>query len=173
MCGGTAFPNVSCSSLTGLSPRVRGNQVPSVTENVRMRSIPACAGEPGNVKRRFRSGGVYPRVCGGTNSNDMRDRYAGGLSPRVRGNQQPLEAEPGPLGSIPACAGEPRLSASGICTKWVYPRVCGGTAFPNVSCSSLTGLSPRVRGNQQSSLWYDFRRRSIPACAGEPKPVAG
>ena len=74
---------------------------------------------------------VYPRVCGGTTGT-------------VRGAVVPK-------GSIPACAGEPAVyfcrGTSGVAglsprvrgnhllhvyaasPRWVYPRVCGGTAF--------------------------------------------
>ena len=56
-------------------------------------------------------------------------------------------AGPDAKGSIPACAGEP-VTASGLAlTRWVYPRVCGGT-HPAVRVgAAIPGLSPRVRGN--------------------------
>ena len=33
---------------------------------VKLRSIPACAGEPGAADMRRADSGVYPRLCGGT-----------------------------------------------------------------------------------------------------------
>ena len=54
-------------------------------------------------------------------------------------------------------------------TDKVYPRVCGGTDGPALVRQSASGLSPRVRGNRQSQRRRNSRRRSIPACAGEPK----
>ena len=111
---------------------------------------------------------VYPRVCGGTVPMTPYRGCSKGLSPRVRGNRAD-DPVPGMLeGSIPACAGEPSISAGRISSMRVYPRVCGGT--PNLSRlrPALAGLSPRVRGNP--SAWISFlrSRRSIPACAGEP-----
>ena len=50
----------------------------------------------------------------------------------------------------------------------VYPRVCGGTPCPAHDGRDPNGLSPRVRGNLLGSLWQGSRKRSIPACAGEP-----
>ena len=50
----------------------------------------------------------------------------------------------------------------------VYPRVCGGTTFPNMIALCNSGLSPRVRGNLEQALFVGKRRGSIPACAGEP-----
>ena len=112
-------------------------------------------------------------MCGGTHSIGIAHRPRLGLSPRVRGN---LGGEASAIigdRSIPACAGEPyglrllvRLSA-------VYPRVCGGTVAAHTSPLSVEGLSPRVRGNRPAIAGHRERRRSIPACAGEPRTTTG
>ena len=104
---------------TGLSPRLRGNLINGTVTSVsmRMRSIPAPAGEPQSIVSGFpvvvygsipapagEPGGtyrldhidlneVYPRACGGTT----------GDKPQFSGVR---------YGSIPAPAGEPR-----ICSK--------------------------------------------------------
>ena len=53
---------------------------------------------------------VYPRVCGG----------AGAIAPG---------SDPGYIGSIPACAGEPAAPIGpAMGSTRVYPRVCGGAA---------------------------------------------
>ena len=70
--------------------------------------------------------------------------------------------------SIPACAGEPRISAAFGIRAWVYPRVCGGTCNPPRAARNPYGLSPRVRGNRRRLFLPDQKNRSIPACAGEP-----
>ena len=46
VCGGTPARPGRCLVLRGLSPRVRGNLPIKNPDNVRVRSIPACAGEP-------------------------------------------------------------------------------------------------------------------------------
>ena len=108
-------------------------------------------------------------MCGGTRSAVSRHMTMPGLSPRVRGNRwrrSPRRARPR---SIPACAGEP---AQSICTGFVdpvYPRVCGGTGCPVDECLRGEGLSPRVRGNLYGKRAAPHIRRSIPACAGEPR----
>ncbi len=71
--------------------------------------------------------------------------------------------------SIPACAGEPILRLLPPLAVWVYPRVCGGTGYPDCILDSDEGLSPRVRGNRVSSYLANSHLRSIPACAGEPE----
>ena len=72
------------------------------------------------------------------------------------------------LGSIPACAGEPRQPDSSLQGTRVYPRVCGGTAAAGTNRRWAKGLSPRVRGNPPAPIFPVLLRGSIPACAGEP-----
>ena len=71
-------------------------------------------------------------------------------------------------GSIPACAGEPERGHGENDPSEVYPRVCGGTPNRTGGTLRLTGLSPRVRGNQAFPQRFAIYYRSIPACAGEP-----
>ena len=152
----------------GLSPRVRGNRRPMEQAAGHIRSIPACAGEPPTLLTYGPSIGVYPRVCGGTTSCNLTPTPVSGLSPRVRGN--PLYEIVLRCGerSIPACAGEPSTLATSADSIWVYPRVCGGTAFFGSLLQHAHGLSPRVRGNRGHEVRIGRRRGSIPACAGEP-----
>ena len=76
-------------------------------------------------------------------------------------------------GSIPACAGEPRLPPTATLQSGVYPRVCGGTPVTGMPASTIKGLSPRVRGNPIKIINGDSPVRSIPACAGEPRRHLG
>ena len=46
--------------------------------------------------------------------------------------------------------------------------MCGGTEKGEILATLIGGLSPRVRGNLPPPFRFLFRRRSIPACAGEP-----
>jgi hypothetical protein len=99
----------------------------------------------------------------------MSETYRRGLSPRVRGNpgwdlDAAIDAR-----SIPACAGEPPLSICRCPRPGVYPRVCGGTPDRMPAFRNLYGLSPRVRGNHGQARLDLEARRSIPACAGEPR----
>ena len=65
------------------------------------------------------------------------------------------------------CGGT-RRRPSPIKVPLVYPRVCGGTPNRTGGTLRLTGLSPRVRGNQAFPQRFAIYYRSIPACAGEP-----
>ena len=168
VCGGTNDIGGKIRGAVGLSPRVRGNPGSTNQEEEMPGSIPACAGEPveGRCRRVWRW--VYPRVCGGTAFAICARLLARGLSPRVRGNP----GGPGPdlarEGSIPACAGEPRMFGPLTRAGWVYPRVCGGTPAARYARALEFGLSPRVRGNRLRLAKWPTPSRSIPACAGEP-----
>ena len=168
MCGGTRHRVSQPFLRFGLSPRVRGNRRGESRRRRRLRSIPACAGEPegsGHCGCNLR---VYPRVCGGTTGITFVDGYQGGLSPRVRGNPWWVQQTTGWRGSIPACAGEPAFADESIAGVRVYPRVCGGTSLASPGTATRRGLSPRVRGNLSPFKCPAGSLRSIPACAGEP-----
>ena len=148
-CAGEPLPLALLDGLRqGLSPRVRGN-LPRRTAGRRcVGSIPACAGEPVAGRAHRARHRVYPRVCGGTGGAAVDSALSGGLSPRVRGNHVQADTRQPLSGSIPACAGEPAFSGSGMWRRWVYPRVCGGTGTLNAERLTRQGLSPRVRGNR-------------------------
>ena len=168
MCGGTGTLVEQVFNAGGLSPRVRGNHMTTPQLQGIKRSIPACAGEPRPGNWLFELHAVYPRVCGGTSIKIERDVTISGLSPRVRGNPACFPTSPGPLRSIPACAGEPTRRAGLWQRQGVYPRVCGGTTVPVGTVTYPRGLSPRVRGNRGDRPHLAQQHRSIPACAGEP-----
>ena len=73
-----------------------------------------------------------------------------------------------PARSIPASAGEPAVSLPLNIDTWVYPRECGGTDVVQWQAQNVAGLSPRVRGNQNTSVRLTPSSGSIPASAGEP-----
>ena len=66
------------SPASGLSPRVRGNQLTERLNRDRFGSIPARAGEPFAVGKRACGFRVYPRACGGccviASKNDIYNR---------------------------------------------------------------------------------------------------
>ena len=147
VCGGTELTSLPARLWSGLSPRVRGNQCNAHKRNARTGSIPACAGEPKWGGVRCQCCWVYPRVCGGTYLPFRSLSRMDGLSPRVRGNPGVDSACPAGVRSIPACAGEPEWLFEVVEDTRVYPRVCGGTIQTPSGSQSVTGLSPRVRGN--------------------------
>ena len=168
VCGGTGFGRGIAQGHTGLSPRVRGNQIAAARPEQLEGSIPACAGEPTPGVSGERSKRVYPRVCGGTVCGKAHLPGAEGLSPRVRGNLLRPVSGGHWRGSIPACAGEPDFVYCFNDGGGVYPRVCGGTFAGHFEAALERGLSPRVRGNPWIEGKANAMHGSIPACAGEP-----
>ncbi len=146
--GGTHQWRSAIIRILGLSPRVRGNRLPAVPIPDPARSIPACTGEPLRRPDHRSHIRVYPRVYGGTVAHLLHPRRVLGLSPRVRGNPVADASRRGWSGSIPACTGEPiRAALSGVAGR-VYPRVYGGTFTSASRLATISGLSPRVRGNR-------------------------
>ena len=109
VCGGTCSTANERLVSVGLSPRVRGNRPAGLCGAVPGGSIPACAGEPVQIRLRRIARQVYPRVCGGTPGSTKLATRLRGLSPRVRGNLTQRRRDSIGPGSIPACAGEPSL----------------------------------------------------------------
>ena len=168
VCGGTPSHGGRRLHCQGLSPRVRGNRPRRSTRRRSAGSIPACAGEPCRGAAASCAARVYPRVCGGTAAWNPVSTACKGLSPRVRGNRQVVGPRETRVGSIPACAGEPRPGIRSRRPAKVYPRVCGGTWVHDLTQVRVAGLSPRVRGNRDRRRGHRQRAGSIPACAGEP-----
>ena len=150
VCGGTDNSASGTNWARGLSPRMRGNPLPTCINSV--------------------SAGVYPRVCGGTPAISPRPRCQSGLSPRMRGNLVLVLSGLAVRRSIPAYAGEPPAAPGQLAGRQVYPRVCGGTYYAAYAYVAGTGLSPRMRGNPVNDKELRLSARSIPAYAGEPRP---
>ena len=146
--GGTCGTWKRSTSMSGLSPRGRGNRWSGRTFMRLRRSIPAWAGEPGGCFSCGPFRAVYPRVGGGTFDSVAMRYPLSGLSPRGRG--------------------EPSKGPGRIREGTVYPRVGGGTSITTPAGWGRSGLSPRGRGNQPGARTPALWSGSIPAWAGEP-----
>ena len=79
---------------------------------------------------------------------------------------------------IPACAGNSRTTRRCPGTVPVHPRVCGELRGGTGAQATDYGSSPRVRGTHEPAGEHGYRRRFIPACAGNspswpPAPAPG
>ena len=169
-CGGTLPRSPRTRGSAGLSPRLRGNRCQAFVPPAHVGSIPAPAGEPWKLARLRKHGAVYPRACGGTPLMRLMPFSKPGLSPRLRGNRDGRALGAVVYRSIPAPAGEPPAFRQSRRAGPVYPRACGGTSHSGGGKAILTGLSPRLRGNQHQNQGQQQYPRSIPAPAGEPDP---
>ena len=124
----------------------RGNRYLDAGRRYEAGSIPASAGEPGEVKRGDQEERVYPRECGGTSAMRICRPDSDGLSPRVRGNLISRRSHTAEYRSIPASAGEPARELFQKQGAAVYPRECGGTFHLGFHVPLGTGLSPASAG---------------------------
>ncbi len=168
MCGGASDAPRGGSTPPGRSPRVRGSR--RVVDHLPGAggSIPACAGEPLKARLECALTWVDPRVCGGAAAGRTPLATSSGRSPRVRGSLPAGRLRSLPVGSIPACAGEPPRSRRSPRRPGVDPRVCGGALDRVARAHWPSGRSPRVRGSQAGRGARVRTDGSIPACAGEP-----
>ena len=170
VCGGAVALIARAFADYGRSPRVRGSPRHAMRVLALSGSIPACAGEPRQARPCPGDGGVDPRVCGGAGFIHLVRPLPQGRSPRVRGSPAPAKPDDDDPGSIPACAGEPRLDNGAARSRRVDPRVCGGAGRTDARPGAADGRSPRVRGSHGDGLIGVLGMGSIPACAGEPYP---
>ena len=147
---------------------MRGNPPHPHLNPITQGPIPAYAGEPSIAWALQNLPAAYPRVCGGTIAPNIYITRVKGLSPRMRGNPANVTANNASLGPIPAYAGEPKAVRSLVYQTRAYPRVCGGTFADEFKIPSLTGLSPRMRGNRCVIFTHGLLKGPIPAYAGEP-----
>ena len=140
-------PTIS-NGARGPSPRVRGSRAGNGSPSTALRSIPACAGKPGQ--------------------GQGQGQGAVGPSPRVRGSHHRGAGRSPARGSIPACAGKPPVDRRAYDASRVHPRVCGEALTPAILAARDMGPSPRVRGSPGRPAEANRRPRSIPACAGKP-----
>ena len=167
--GGTPFLELEHVPHGGLSPRRRGNRRRIVWDRDRTGPIPAQAGEPGASQSSSTARRAYPRAGGGTRLACSASSGWPGLSPRRRGNLPAWSLRRDTCGPIPAQAGEPcTRRSSSACTR-AYPRAGGGTTYGETISITVTGLSPRRRGNRPRNQLHHRVLGPIPAQAGEPK----
>jgi hypothetical protein len=105
---------------------VRGKPCHRLQHGVRVRPIPACAGETRSLAPLGRPIRADPRACGGNLTRNLAISTSTGRSPRVRGKQVLKHGRPLGVGPIPACAGETIMERIGTRSRKADPRVCGG-----------------------------------------------
>jgi len=144
---------------------------------LRLRFIPACAGNAIPSARRRNPSPVHPRVCGERDFALLGRRNLNGSSPRVRGTPVCAQYWSDCERFIPACAGNAIPHGWAAKIQPVHPRVCGERAVNSAIAGLGHGSSPRVRGTRIRSCRRSFQPRFIPACAGNAMksspPTAG
>ena len=90
-----------------------------------------------------------------------------GLSPLARGKRRVLRCRCGPIGPIPAGAGETRRRWLRQAFLRAYPRWRGGNCDRDSLIVDRKGLSPLARGKRYCAMSPSIRSGPIPAGAGE------
>ena len=152
----------------GPSPRGRGNHSNLADHKSSHRAIPARAGEPGQRSSSAGSSRGHPRAGGGTPIWLADHPFAEGPSPRGRGNPLGGIAASRRTGAIPARAGEPQEWLRRSLFLRGHPRAGGGTVADDDPRLTVTGPSPRGRGNLVEGVQVTADEGAIPARAGEP-----
>ncbi len=151
----------------GPSPPVRGKPEPTASARVRLRSIPARAGEAAGGPSSRRASSVHPRPCGGSQVAQMVVTFSSGPSPPVRGKRAKSGTASPFTRSIPARAGEAICCHPDRVRPRVHPRPCGGSALRRIVDTTDDGPSPPVRGKLRGRHAPPGSLGSIPARAGE------
>ena len=105
VCGEHRGCKAICLSLRGSSPRVRGTLERAAGVCVKVRIIPACAGNTAVSITRRRVRSDHPRVCGEHDLHQLPVHFGFGSSPRVRGTPDAVPEVNDRVRIIPACAG--------------------------------------------------------------------
>ncbi len=155
-------------SPPGRSPRARGSPKRKTADPIMHRSIPACAGQPHAHGCQQQGSQVDPRVRGAAFAFRFGNPMVAGRSPRARGSHLATAPPPQYIGSIPACAGQPRCARLHGTRGRVDPRVRGAAGKAGLVGQEKTGRSPRARGSRRPHCGNAQGHGSIPACAGQP-----
>ena len=130
----------------GSSPRMRGTHGQHRTSRVRVRIIPAHAGNTRGPSKPRVAQPDHPRACGEHHSSRRGRNWRGGSSPRMRGT---LEGW--------TCCVEQGAD---------HPRACGEHLRRDLVVPTYGGSSPRMRGTREDFLHRTRNARIIPAHAG-------
>ncbi len=138
--------------ICGLSPLARGTRAASEQRQTGPRFIPARAGNTLKEAAIGSMPSVYPR---------SRGEHA-----RERGTRARALFNHGRNRFIPARAGNTFICVLETCAPTVYPRSRGEHDYFADARDLAGGLSPLARGTQKLNTCIPYRRRFIPARAG-------
>ena len=145
---------------------MRGTLTTAGRYGIRIRFIPAYAGNTQYHNHNPSCSPVHPRVCGEHVRPDVEIHEIPGSSPRMRGTRSALGKIRLSTRFIPAYAGNTGAILSPKVEIPVHPRVCGKHRPLKQAECNRTGSSPRMRGTHASHESVDRNRRFIPAYAG-------
>ncbi len=137
----------------GSSPHARGTPEPEHLADLRVRFIPACAGNAPPRLIRGRGCPVHPRMRGERHGSGGGAVRFGGSSPHARGTRG-WGGRHVPRGRfIPACAGNASMRATTRSPRPVHPRMRGERFGLGAHNLDVHGSSPHARGTPLALSW--------------------
>ena len=150
----------------GSSPHARGTPFTGDVGTVRLRIIPACAGNTSAFGMRMMVRWDHPRMRGEHRLRHRRLRYRRGSSPHARGTPEVTAGNSRTNGIIPACAGNTLKYVVRFRLYGDHPRMRGEHLFPRQAQGRSPGSSPHARGTPAPDRSRFRSAGIIPACAG-------
>ena len=162
--------NGFAAAASGLSPLARGTRQNGLSSLVRLRFIPAGAGNTYLTSLIIPQIQVYPRWRGEHISALSTAISVSGLSPLARGTLPLYMPECRCYRFIPAGAGNTSSLHGRNKRHSVYPRWRGEHPEITLNWLSVSGLSPLARGTPRLGVRVGIIGRFIPAGAGNTRP---
>ena len=147
--------------------------VPGGAKTCRRGLIPAGAGQITNAICVLRPAPAHPRRCGADSRASHPPAFRTGSSPQVRGRLARDAESVATGGLIPAGAGQILCILTPQLRKWAHPRRCGADYVNDMLSLVEQGSSPQVRGRFPDRPRQSWRKRLIPAGAGQIVRVPG
>ena len=166
-CGANEARLASESHAFGSSPRMRGKPAARSRRVMRVRIIPAHAGQTSAAARAGWSRPDHPRACGANVLTLHLHHAASGSSPRMRGKRLDFKGFELKSRIIPAHAGQTTTTGACDAATKDHPRACGANAARLAPRRFPSGSSPRMRGKRRRPTLFHDSIRIIPAHAGQ------
>ena len=148
---------------------MRGKPQEGRAQTLKLRIIPAHAGQTELAESVASSEPDHPRACGANLAQVYDPDAEYGSSPRMRGKRSPTRRAARADRIIPAHAGQTACQCRLFQNSSDHPRACGANSFRLSKFTSYAGSSPRMRGKPCSVVYYPFCYRIIPAHAGQTR----
>ena len=151
---------------SGSSPRIRGES-PAKAGAYRPKGIiPANTGRIPSHSNPCTLTADHPREYGENFSSKSSINSCTGSSPRIRGEFIVHDGDSPYIGIIPANTGRMQQSLNTAVTNPDHPREYGENKQRWVSCQTIPGSSPRIRGESPPTPSPSFLTGIIPANTG-------
>ena len=152
--------------VTGSSPLARGTRGLSLLQLLHERLIPARAGNTGLYIFASSSRAAHPRSRGEHGTYERHSKWVVGSSPLARGTRVGIGTHLQLLRLIPARAGNTDVQARHRRACPAHPRSRGEHVEPDWKTEAGDGSSPLARGTQGRKVIIKYKKRLIPARAG-------